>query len=234
MKKNVSKFLIVCVIMGIALSIFSKTNAAILSMDYNEKEDIKKENNYKLYPGDEVFVSFSVDDTINEKVMAVYGIIKYDKNLIELVKPQDGESDNPTMGNGWLAGSVSEDDNTFFFYTLDESRSNVVGYIKFKVKKELDKPVNTIVSAQDVTLYKKTGLNNYEEISTGRENIELEVKIGNRKTEIRNKFIIVTIATVIIILIICILITGKKTKESNDKTKDEDVEKSQDDNQKNN
>ena len=121
MKKYVKKSVICCIFVALILFVSCVSRAATLNIDYNNKEDLNK-NNFKLYAGDEVFISFVLDNSDNnpEKIMAIYGKLDYDEEILELVKPKE-KGQNLKIGEGWLAGSVNEKDNTFFFIVVTHS-----------------------------------------------------------------------------------------------------------------
>ena len=204
MKKYIKKSVICSIFMAIIIFITGVSCAASLSIDYNNKEDINKDK-FKLYAGDEVFISFVLDDDDNnDKVMAIYGNVEYDEDVLELVEYDDKEhGENPKVGEGWLAGSINEKDNTFFFYTLDENRSNTIGFIKFRVRSDISGSTETLFSAKNVTLYKKVNNSNYEEIPSTGKNLELKIKVNSKKGDI------IKIASFIIVIVgitLCILV----------------------------
>ena len=222
MKKYVKKSILCCLFVTLILFVSCISRAATLNIDYNNKEDLEKDN-FKLYAGDEVFISFCLDDNDGnpDKIMAIYGKVEYDSDVLELVKV-DGKDygDNPKVGDGWLAGSINEKDNTFFFYTLDDKRSDNVGFIKFRVKSDIDRSTETLFSAKDVTLYKKVNNSNYEESSTVEGNLDLKIKINSKKGEM---ITIATFIAVIVAIVICILIYRRCMPDGkNDKVVDTD------------
>ena len=222
MKKYVKKSILCCLFVALILFVSCISRAATLNIDYNNKEDLEKDN-FKLYAGDEVFISFCLDDNDGnpDKIMAIYGKVEYDSDVLELVKV-DGKDygDNPKVGDGWLAGSINEKDNTFFFYTLDDKRSDNVGFIKFRVKSDIDRSTETLFSAKDVTLYKKVNNSNYEESSTVEGNLDLKIKINSKKGEM---ITIATFIAVIVAIVICILIYRRCMPDGkNDKVVDTD------------
>lgn len=222
MKKYVKKSILCCLFVALILFVSCISRAATLNIDYNNKEDLEKDN-FKLYAGDEVFISFCLDDNDGnpDKIMAIYGKVEYDSDVLELVKV-DGKDygDNPKVGDGWLAGSINEKDNTFFFYTLDDKRSDNVGFIKFRVKSDIDRSTETLFSAKDVTLYKKVNNSNYEESSTVEGNLDLKIKINSKKGDM---ITIATFIAVIVAIVICILIYRRCMPDGkNDKVVDTD------------
>lgn len=205
MKRYVKKLMLCCLFFVTVLLIFGISKASTLNIDYNNKEEIKS-GDVKLYPGDEVFISFSLaDDEDNEnRVMAIYGNIEYDKDIFELVKPEEnGKIVNPKVGEGWLAGNINENDNSFFFYTIDKKRSSIIGFLKFKVKAEVQKPTDTTFSTKDVTLYRKVNDSNYEEITSGGQDCQLQIKINSKKGEATIGLIIAIVLFIALIIFIC-------------------------------
>lgn len=214
MKKNLVRLMwLLAFIIALFMS-FNKSNAQILHLGYNENGKDTKENNIKMYPGDEFYVSFSVNDFDIDKVMAVYGAVDYDKDLFEVVKGDNNSQGNPQIGEGWIAGNINENDNTFFFYTMDDKRSDVMGFVKFRVKDNSKEPGTSAITAKNVTLYRRDGYNNYEEIPTGREEVTINVKIGNKEYEKKNILIFASIVGIIIVIAIIVIVIIKKVKSS--------------------
>lgn len=208
MKKKYVKILLSVLVFSLFLIVFSSVKAVGIDVKYGKSADIKKGNGGSLHPGDEVYVSFVATGDKAEKVMALYGDIEYDDSVLELV---ENEGNNPIVGEKWDAGSVNNSDSVFFFYTMNESRSNTIGYIKFRVKKDIKNPKNTVINVKDISIYEKFGESNYQEIPSDNENIELEVKIGNT---VFGVILIIFVAVVVICAGFIVILQLKKKKDT--------------------
>lgn len=205
MKKQIKRGILCCIFLVVLLLIFGKVSASTIKLDYNNTTSIQREKNFKLYPGDEILVSFSVDDNEDKKVMALYGTLEYDKDVLEIIEQNERKNKgNIQLGDGWTTGNINLNDNTFIFYTADNSRDNIAGYIKFKVKDDIEKKTTTI-TAKDLTLYNRLDNNTYQEMSSSKEDISLNIKINKKKNGTIKKVLLVIIILIIIFAIIIIL-----------------------------
>ena len=224
--KNVKKIIGMISLIMLSIVIFAtNVEATTIGTSYciNNSESTKK--NPKVHSNDEIIISLSLDNE-DEKVMAVFGALEYDKDVLELLEFSDNNtSTNLEVGTGWSIGYISLNGNenekeenadkpTFLIYSNDEERSNTIGYIKFKVKDPV-KVKNTEIKLKDITTYDI----DHREISKKVEDTSLKVKIS--KFNIKNKSDkYMLILTIVIILIIVIAVTvvfvrSKKIKENN-------------------
>lgn len=224
--KNVKKIIGMISLIMLSIVIFAtNVEATTIGTSYciNNSESTKK--NPKVHSNDEIIISLSLDNE-DEKVMAVFGALEYDKDVLELLEFSDNNtSTNLEVGTGWSIGYISLNGNenekeenadkpTFLIYSNDEERSNTIGYIKFKVKDPV-KVKNTEIKLKDITTYDI----DHREISKKVEDTSLKVKIS--KFNIKNKSDkYMLILTIVIILIIVIAVTvvfvrNKKIKENN-------------------
>lgn len=229
--KNVKKIVEIISLIMLSVFIFStNVEATTIGTSYciNNSESTKK--NPKVHSNDEIIISLSLDNE-DEKVMAVFGALEYDKDVLELLEFSDNNSStNLEVGTGWSIGYISLNGNedgenadkpTFLIYSNDENRSNTIGYIKFRVKDPV-KVKNTEIKLKDITTYDVEHI----EISKKVEDTSLNVKIS--KFNIKNKsdkyMLILTIVIILIIIIAVtvIFIRRKKIKENN-KENDEKI-----------
>lgn len=228
MKKYLKKSIICCICFVAIFLMIGVSNASTLNMNYNNKAEIKN-GDFRVYPGDEIYIVFSLDNENNsaEKPMAIYGKLEYDDEVLELVKTEEnGRVENPKVGDGWLAGSVNEKDNTFFFYTLDDKRSSTVGFVKFRVKSSVEKTLKTAVTAKDVSLYKKVNNSNYEEITSGDKNIQVDIRINNKNSDVIMFCLIVAGMVVGILVVTAVVRKVKNSGEIEEKCENVAVENS--------
>lgn len=205
MKNKIKRGILCCIFLVVLLLIFGKVSASTIKLDYNNTTSIQREKNFKLYPGDEILVSFSLDDNEDEKVMALYGTLEYDKDVLEIIEQNERKNKgNIQLGDGWTTGNINLNDNTFIFYTADNSRDNIAGYIKFKVKDDIEKKTTTI-TAKDITLYNRLDNNTYQEMSSSKEDISLNIKINKKRNGTIKRVLLVIIILIIIFAIIIIL-----------------------------
>ena len=210
MKKNIERSILCSIFFVLMLLVFGKTNAATLSVNYNGNEEINRAKSYKLYPGDEVFVSFTADGTDAEKIMAIYGKIEYDENVLELIDSTENiYSGNLKTGDGWSTGNLDSTNNVFFFYSLNDDRGNTAGYMRFKVKSEITKSTSTVFEVKDIILYEGANNNGYKQLSSDVENVSLKIKINNKS---QDRIIMIVVASILIILIVAVIVIIKKNK----------------------
>ena len=145
MKKSIKSVLILMFVV-IGLMLFN-TNSKAIEIDLNGTKDVNQEasNSIKIKSGEEVWLSVSIKND-EEKVMAMYGNIEYNKKVLEpVISDSNSNSVEYKLGDNWTIGDVSilsektdENSNTgkvsIMFYTTNESRSDTAAYIKFKVK----------------------------------------------------------------------------------------------------
>lgn len=226
--KKIKKFIGVISFIMLSIFIFSvHVNATTVDTCYYINNCDSSKKNPKVHSNEELIVSISLSNE-DEKVMAVFGSLEYDKDVLELVGFSDNKnSTNLEVGTGWSIGYISlsnqEDENsenidkpTFLIYSNDENRSDTIGYIKFKVKDPV-KVKNTEIKLSDITTYDL----DHREISKKVDDTTLNVKIS--KFNIKNKsdkyMLILTIIIVILIIIaiIAVVIKNKKNNTDNDK-----------------
>lgn len=205
MKKQVKRSILCCIFLIILLLIFGKVNASTINLDYNSTTSTQRDKNFKLYPGDEILVSFSIDDNDNEKIMAIYGTLEYDKSVLDIIElNEQNNKGNIQLGDGWTTGNINVNDNTFIFYTADDNRDNVAGYIKFKVKDEIEE-LTTTITAKNIILYNRLDNNNYKEMSSNIGDVSLNIKINKKQNGTAGKVFMVIIILIVIFVIIIIL-----------------------------
>lgn len=224
MKKIMKRIIISIIVLAGMLLICGNVNAATITLDYNTTAKKEKSKNLKIYPGDDVYISISIQDNENEKVMAMYGVLEYDKEALELVTSKNSkEKGEISLNKGWSTGDITTKDGKFMLYSTEESRDNTAAYIKFKAKEEMDADSTNIV-AKDIVLYN----NNYKEFSTKINDVSLEVKLHKNKrlTGGAVKAIIIIIILVGCVILIFIMIKKgkiviKKVNGNENKTIDE-------------
>lgn len=214
MKKRLMKVIIFSVLIILAIMYITnrKVDAATIDMNYMSADENKNIN--KINAGDEFLVSVSINGDESDKVMAIFGYLEYDSDILELVK-EDGSENiaKIKLGNGWSIGNVSDEESSnpkkskFLIYSDEESRENTAVYIRFKVKENVNtkRVKNAIVQVKDVTLYDTE----HKELKSKVENSLLTVnfsKIG--KINKTDKYVSI-ISTIVIIIIIIIIIGGK-------------------------
>lgn len=208
MKKILKKGIFVLIILASMLIICGKVDATTITLDYNTATKAEKSKNLKIYPGDDVYISISINDNENEKVMAMYGILEYDKDALELVSSKNNNDEGElTLNNGWSIGNITTKDGKFMLYSTEESRDNTAAYIKFRAKEELSINSTNIV-AKEVVLYN----NNYKEISTKIDDVSLEVKMHKNKRLTGGAIIGIIIVLVLAVCVVLIIIMIKKEK----------------------
>lgn len=220
MKKIMKRIIIGIIVLAGMLLICGNVNAATITLDYNTTAKTEKSKNLKIYPGDDVYISISIQDNENEKVMAMYGVLEYDKEALELVPSKSSkEKGEISLNKGWSTGDIIIKDGKFMLYSTEESRDNTAAYIRFKAKEEINLDSTNIV-AKDIVLYN----NNYKEVSTKIDDVALEVKLHKNKrlTGGAVKAIIIIVILVGCVILIFIMIKKGKIvirKVNNDETK---------------
>ena len=110
--KNVKKIVEIISLIMLSVFIFStNVEATTIGTSYciNNSESTKK--NPKVHSNDEIIISLSLDNE-DEKVMAVFGALEYDKDVLELLEFSDNNSStNLEVGTGWSIGYISLNGN---------------------------------------------------------------------------------------------------------------------------
>lgn len=208
MKKIMKRIIISIIVLASMLLICGNVNAATITLDYNTTAKKEKSKNLKIYPGDDVYISISIQDNENEKVMAMYGVLEYDKEALELVTSKSSkEKGEINLNKGWSTGDITTKDGKFMLYSTEESRDNTAAYIKFKAKEEMDADSTNIV-AKDIVLYN----NNYKEFSTKIDDVSLEVKLHKNKLLTGGAVKAIIIIIILVGCVILIFIMIKKGK----------------------
>ena len=208
MKKIVKKIIVILAILISILILSKKVNAATINLDYNTMAGNEKSNNLKIYPGDEVYLSISINDDEDEKIMAMYGILEYDKDVLELIPYEDNKEEGEVILNhGWSRGNITIKNGRFMLYSTDENRDNTVAYIKFKAKEDINVDSTNIV-AKELVVYN----NNYKEVSTKIDDISLEIQMNQNKRLSQGSKTFIIIVLVLAGFIILIFIMIKKEK----------------------
>lgn len=208
MKKIMKRIIIGIIVLVGMLLICGNVNAATITLDYNTTAKKEKSKNLKIYPGDDVYISISIQDNENEKVMAMYGVLEYDKEALELVTSKSSkEKGEISLNKGWSTGDITTKDGKFMLYSTEESRDNTAAYIKFKAKEEMDADSTNIV-AKDIVLYN----NNYKEFSTKIDDVSLEVKLHKNKRLTGGAVKAIIIIIILVGCVILIFIMIKKGK----------------------
>lgn len=208
MKKIMKRIIIGIIVLVGMLLICGNVNAATITLDYNTTAKKEKSKNLKIYPGDDVYISISIQDNENEKVMAMYGVLEYDKEALELVTSKSSkEKGEISLNKGWSTGDITTKDGKFMLYSTEESRDNTAAYIKFKAKEEMDADSTNIV-AKDIVLYN----NNYKEFSTEIDDVSLEVKLHKNKRLTGGAVKAIIIIIILVGCVILIFIMIKKGK----------------------
>lgn len=216
MKKSIKSVLILMLVV-IGLMLFN-TNSKAIEINLSGTKDPTQEtsNNVKIKSGEEVWLSVDIKND-EEKVMAMYGNIEYDKNILEpVISDSNSNSVEYKLGDRWTIGDVSisseeteENSNigkvNIMFYTTNESRAVTVAYIKFKVKDDV-KVKSAKFEAKDIVLYNTK----YKEIQSNVENVTFNLKIYQNSSIIA----IITIVIIIIILIIIVFLMSYKKNNS--------------------
>lgn len=237
--KKFRKFVGIIVLIILSIFIFvTQVDATTIDTSYYINNGDSTKKNPQIHSNDEIVVPLSLNNE-DEKVMAVFCFLEYDKDVLELVEFSDNkDSSDLEVGTGWSIGYISlnnendedgedgenADKPKFLIYSNDENRSNTIGYIKFKVKNPV-KVKNTEIKLKDITTYDI----NHKEISKKVEDTSLNVKIS--KFNIKNKndryMLILTIVIILIIIIAVIIgfIRNKKVKENNKENNKENDEK---------
>lgn len=200
----------------------------------------------KVKSGDEISIAITVNGEENGKIMAIFGYLYYDKDVLELVPSSDDEnSADIQLGTGWSIGNLSlgnttaEENETeekeqpkFLIYSNDENREDTAVYVKFKVKDE-KKFKNTEVSIKQITLYDSE----HREIQSNIEDSVLkmsDVKIGNKSSKNVMKIVIISILIIVVLCGIGVFINKKQKelKEEKSNFKNEKVEENKEKNEK--
>ena len=223
--KKVLKVVILSILLILGMFIVNqKSEAVTLDMNYSFSNDENSQKNQKVKTGDEISIAITVNGEENGKIMAIFGYLYYDKDVLELVPSSDDEnSADIQLGTGWSIGNLSlgnttaEENETeekeqpkFLIYSNDENREDTAVYVKFKVKDE-KKFKNTEVSIKQITLYDSE----HREIQSNIEDSVLkmsDVKIGNKSSKNVMKIVIISILIIVVLCGIGVFI-NKKQKE---------------------
>ena len=248
--KKVLKVVILSILLILGMFIVNqKSEAVTLDMNYSFSNDENSQKNQKVKTGDEISIAITVNGEENGKIMAIFGYLYYDKDVLELVPSSDDEnSADIQLGTGWSIGNLSlgnttaEENETeekeqpkFLIYSNDENREDTAVYVKFKVKDE-KKFKNTEVSIKQITLYDSE----HREIQSNIEDSVLkmsDVKIGNKSSKNVMKIVIISILIIVVLCGIGVFI-NKKQKElkkiENKELKEDKKDTSEENNQEKN
>lgn len=245
--KKVLKVVILSILLILGMFIVNqKSEAVTLDMNYSFSNDENSQKNQKVKTGDEISIAITVNGEENGKIMAIFGYLYYDKDVLELVPSSDDEnSADIQLGTGWSIGNLSlgnttaEENETeekeqpkFLIYSNDENREDTAVYVKFKVKDE-KKFKNTEVSIKQITLYDSE----HREIQSNIEDSVLkmsDVKIGNKSSKNVMKIVIISILIIVVLCGIGVFINKKQKelKEEKSNFKNEKVEENKEKNEK--
>lgn len=245
--KKVLKVVIFSILLILGMFIVNqKSEAVTLDMNYLFSNDENSQKNQKVKTGDEISIAITVNGEENGKIMAIFGYLYYDKDVLELVPSSDDEnSADIQLGTGWSIGNLSlgnttaEENETeekeqpkFLIYSNDENREDTAVYVKFKVKDE-KKFKNTEVSIKQITLYDSE----HREIQSNIEDSVLkmsDVKIGNKSSKNVMKIVIISILIIVVLCGIGVFINKKQKelKEEKSNFKNEKVEENKEKNEK--
>jgi uncharacterized protein YxeA len=245
--KKVLKVVILSILLILGMFIVNqKSEAVTLDMNYSFSNDENSQKNQKVKSGDEISIAITVNGEENGKIMAIFGYLYYDKDVLELVPSSDDEnSADIQLGTGWSIGNLSlgnttaEENETeekeqpkFLIYSNDENREDTAVYVKFKVKDE-KKFKNTEVSIKQITLYDSE----HREIQSNIEDSVLkmsDVKIGNKSSKNVMKIVIISILIIVVLCGIGVFINKKQKelKEEKSNFKNEKVEENKEKNEK--
>lgn len=245
--KKVLKVVILSILLILGMFIVNqKSEAVTLDMNYSFSNDENSQKNQKVKNGDEISIAITVNGEENGKIMAIFGYLYYDKDVLELVPSSDDEnSADIQLGTGWSIGNLSlgnttaEENETeekeqpkFLIYSNDENREDTAVYVKFKVKDE-KKFKNTEVSIKQITLYDSE----HREIQSNIEDSVLkmsDVKIGNKSSKNVMKIVIISILIIVVLCGIGVFINKKQKelKEEKSNFKNEKVEENKEKNEK--
>lgn len=243
--KKVLKVVILSILLILGMFIVNqKSEAVTLDMNYSFSNDENSQKNQKVKNGDEISIAITVNGEENGKIMAIFGYLYYDKDVLELVPSSDDEnSADIQLGTGWSIGNLSlgnttaEENETeekeqpkFLIYSNDENREDTAVYVKFKVKDE-KKFKNTEVSIKQITLYDSE----HREIQSNIEDSVLkmsDVKIGNKSSKNVMKIVIISILIIVVLCGIGVFINKKQKelKEEKSNFKNEKVEENKEKN----
>lgn len=245
--KKILKVVILSILLILGMFIVNqKSEAVTLDMNYSFSNDENSQKNQKVKSGDEISIAITVNGEENGKIMAIFGYLYYDKDVLELVPSSDDEnSADIQLGTGWSIGNLSlgnttaEENETeekeqpkFLIYSNDENREDTAVYVKFKVKDE-KKFKNTEVSIKQITLYDSE----HREIQSNIEDSVLkmsDVKIGNKSSKNVMKIVIISILIIVVLCGIGVFIKKKQKelKEEKSNFKNEKVEENKEKNEK--
>lgn len=245
--KKVLKVVILSILLILGMFIVNqKSEAVTLDMNYSFSNDENSQKNQKVKSGDEISIAITVNGEENGKIMAIFGYLYYDKDVLELVPSSDDEnSADIQLGTGWSIGNLSlgnttaEENGTeekeqpkFLIYSNDENREDTAVYVKFKVKDE-KKFKNTEVSIKQITLYDSE----HREIQSNIEDSVLkmsDVKIGNKSSKNVMKIVIISILIIVVLCGIGVFVNKKQKelKEEKSNFKNEKVEENKEKNEK--
>lgn len=209
MKRVLKVSIFIAFLIGIMFFISEKANAVELNMNYtvnNNSEGNSKD--IKVHPGDEIWVSINIIDEQDEKIMAIYGDLEYDKEALEIVNSAKDENNGEVqLGTGWTIGNVTSNTAQIVAYSTDEERNNNPICIKFKVK-DNTKVKSTTIKAKDLVLYNTK----YKEVNSNKNETSLEVKI-NKKSNTNFVKVIMIVSIIVIIAIIAIVVFVLKSRK---------------------
>lgn len=245
--KKVLKVVILSILLILGMFIVNqKSEAVTLDMNYSFSNNENSQKNQKVKSGDEISIAITVNGEENGKIMAIFGYLYYDKDVLELVPSSDDEnSADIQLGTGWSIGNLSlgnitaEENGTegkeqpkFLIYSNDENREDTAVYVKFKVKDE-KKFKNTEVSIKQITLYDSE----HREIQSNIEDSVLkmsDVKIGNKSSKNVMKIVIISILIIVVLCGIGVFVNKKQKelKEEKSNFKNEKVEENKEKNEK--
>lgn len=202
------KSIIAIIIAIFMLLIAGSVNAATITLDYNTTTKTEKEKNLKIRPGDEVYISINMQDNQDEKIMALYGVLEYDKDVLELVPSKiSKEKGDISLNKGWLKGDITVKDGKFLLYSTKVDRDNTAAYIKFRAKDEIDLDTTKII-AKDIVIYN----NNYKEFSNKIDDVSLEIKLRKSPRITGAVWVILIIVIILLIIVSAIIVMVKKGK----------------------
>ena len=226
MKKSFKRCFIIMFVLISMVVCSTTTWAASIGMDYT-KNGSKKDN--LLRPGDELLVNISIKGEEEEKVMAIFGTLDYDDNVLELVKSESDESQaDIQIGEKWQIGSLSlkksaeegqeAEDAKFLIYAVDEERSEKAVTIKFRAKEQVKKTEAVKVTAKKMTLYNT----NYREISGDVADVSVEIKTQAHGTKKVVVVILIVLVLFVLVGVAKILLSKSSRNETTEEKNEED------------
>ena len=95
--KKVLKVVILSILLILGMFIVNqKSEAVTLDMNYSFSNDENSQKNQKVKSGDEISIAITVNGEENGKIMAIFGYLYYDKDVLELVPSSDDETSSST------------------------------------------------------------------------------------------------------------------------------------------